>query len=48
MDVAEIDENCPVIIGQIPLEMLDWVVDPEGQKLIGNPAHGGEQMLDMY
>jgi hypothetical protein len=37
-----------VLIGQVPLELLDFVVDPRAQKLIGNPAHGGEQMLEMY
>jgi len=37
-----------VLIGQVPLEMLDFVVDPPGQKLIGNPDHGGKQMIDMF
>lgn len=46
--VAEVADNCPVLIGQIPLEMLDFVIDREGQKLIGNPDHGGEWMIDMY
>jgi hypothetical protein len=36
------------LIGQIPLEMLDFVVDPTGQKLIGNPDHFGEQMIDLF
>ncbi|MGB0068686.1 MAG: hypothetical protein WBQ11_11610 [Isosphaeraceae bacterium] len=31
----------------IPLEMLDFVVDPRGQRLIGSPDHGGEWMIDM-
>src|SRR5207248_164523 len=34
-EVAELSDNCPTLIGQIPLEMLDWVVDPIGQRLIG-------------
>jgi hypothetical protein len=37
-----------VLIGQIPLETLDFVVDPVGQKLIGNPAHGGEHIYEWY
>ncbi len=45
-DVAEIPDDCSVIIGQVPLELMDWVVDPRGQQLIGNPAHGGEQMIE--
>ena len=46
-DVAEVPDDCPVLIGQIPLEALDFVVDPCGQKLIGNPEHGGEQMIEI-
>ena len=47
-EVAALSDDCPALIGQIPLELLDWVVDPIGQKLIGNPAHGGEHMMDMF
>jgi len=47
-DVAELPDECPILIGQIPLEALDFIVDPRGQKLAGNPDHGGEQMLDMF
>jgi predicted aspartyl protease len=47
-DVVEIPDDCPVLIGQVPLELLDFVVDPVGQRLIGNPAHGGEQMIELY
>jgi predicted aspartyl protease len=47
-DVSEVPDDCPVLIGQIPLELLDFVVDPVGRCLIGNPSHGGEHILDMY
>lgn len=47
-DVAELPDECPVLIGQVPLELLDFLVDPVSQKLIGNPAHGGEQMIELY
>jgi predicted aspartyl protease len=47
-DVTELPDECPVLIGQIPLELLDFVVDMKGRRLIGNPAHGGEQVLEMY
>lgn len=47
VDVAELPDICPVLIGQIPLEGLDFVVDPVGGKLIGNPEHGGEHMADV-
>jgi predicted aspartyl protease len=46
--VSEVADNCPVLIGYIPLELLDFVVSPKEQKLIGNPDHGGEFMIDMY
>lgn len=48
LEVGEIDDKFPVLIGQIPLEMMDWVVDSKGQRLIGNPDHGGEQMIDVF
>ena len=48
MRVAEVADNCPVLIGYIPLELLDFVVDTKNQRLIGNPDHGGEFMIDMY
>jgi predicted aspartyl protease len=48
VEVAEVPDEVPVLIGQIPLEYLDFVVDPQARCLIGNPAHGGEQILEMY
>ena len=47
-DVLEIPDDCPVLIGQIPLEAMDFVVDPIKQRLIGNPDHGGEFMIDAF
>ena len=48
IDVGEIGDEFPVLIGQLPLEHLDWVVDPQGQRLIGNPEHGGEQITEVF
>jgi clan AA aspartic protease len=48
VEVAEVPDEVPVLIGQIPLEYLDFVVDCKNQRLIGNPAHGGEQMMELY
>jgi predicted aspartyl protease len=45
-DVGEISDDLPVIVGQVPLELMDWVIDMRGQRLIGNPEHGGEHMMD--
>jgi predicted aspartyl protease len=47
-EVAELPDDCPVLIGQIPLEGLDFVVDPVGRRLIGNPAHGGVAMYEEF
>ena len=47
-DVIEVPENVPNLLGQVPLEVLDFVVDSKTQKLIPNPAHGGEQMTEEY
>jgi len=47
-DVSDVPDDCPVLIGQLPLEQLDFVVDITGRRLIGNPAHGGEHIIEMY
>ena len=47
-EVVEIDDDVPNLLGQIPLEYLDLVVDPKGQKLIPNPEHGDKQMSEEY
>lgn len=44
-DNPEIPDDCLVLIGRFPLEGLDFVVDPVGRRLIGNPEHGGEHMI---
>jgi predicted aspartyl protease len=48
VEVCDIADDCPPLIGQIPLEALDFVVDPVGQRLIGNPDHHGEHMIDVF
>jgi predicted aspartyl protease len=47
-DVMEIPDDVPVLVGYLILEQLDFVPDPNQQKLIPNPAHDGEYALDMY
>ncbi len=37
-DVIEVPETVPNLLGQVPLEVLDLVVDSKRQKLISNPA----------
>jgi predicted aspartyl protease len=47
-DVVGVGEKIPNLVGQIPLEYLDFVVDSKRRKLIPNPEHGGQQMTEMY
>jgi hypothetical protein len=47
-DVEGIADDLPVIVGRLPLLAMDWVVDVKGQKLIGNPEHGGKDMVDVF
>ncbi len=48
MDVMEVPDGVLALIGQIPLEHLDFVVDLRNQVLVGNPAHGGEHVYELY
>jgi hypothetical protein len=47
VDVTEVPDDVPPLIGQIPLEMLDLVVDLRNRRLIGNPEHSGERVLEL-
>jgi len=47
-DVVEVPDALPNIIGQIPLEDLDWVVDCRNQKLIPNPEHKHGELSDEF
>jgi len=46
-DVTEIPDNFLIIIGQVPLELMAWVVDLRCQRLMGNSEHGGEYMVEV-
>ncbi len=47
-DVVEVPDSLPNIVGQIPLEDLDWVVDCRNQKLIPNPEHKHGELADEF
>ena len=47
-DVIEVPDALPNIIGQIPLEDLDWVVDLRKRKLIPNPEHKNGELCDDF
>ncbi len=48
LDVAALPDECPVMIGYIPLGQLDFVVDPTTQRLVGDPFHKGENLIDLF
>lgn len=48
VDITELPDGCPVLIGQIPLEAMDFVVDMPSRRLVGNPEHGGEHIIELY
>jgi predicted aspartyl protease len=47
VEVMEVSDVTPALVGQIPLEVLDLVVNPSAGALTGNPAHGGEHVLEL-
>ena len=47
VDVLEVPDQVPVLVGQIPLEFMDFIVDPVNRCLVGNPEHGGQQVLEV-
>jgi len=47
VEVMEVPDVTPALVGQIPLEMLDLVVNPMAGTLTGNPEHGGEHVLEL-
>jgi predicted aspartyl protease len=48
LDAMEVDDGCPVLIGQIPLEHLQLVVDIANHRLEKSTANGGDWILDMF
>jgi predicted aspartyl protease len=46
--VIELPDELPNVVGQIPLEAMDWVIDMRTHRLTGNPDHGGEWRGDEY
>ena len=45
VDVVKVPDGCPVLIGELPLKLLDLVV-VDG-KLAGDPKHDGHPMVDI-
>ncbi len=48
VDVMELPDGIPALVGYVPLENLDLLPEPKSQKLIPNPAHEGKMVMDLY
>lgn len=48
VDVMELPEGTPPLVGYIPLENLDLQPDPKHQALVPNPEHDGRMVMDLY
>ncbi len=46
--VLALPEGRQSLLGQIPLEMMDWWIDLRSQRLVGNPEHGGHWMAEVF
>jgi predicted aspartyl protease len=47
-EVVEVPDSLPNVVGQIPLEDLDWVVDLRNRRLIPNPEHRNGELCDDF
>lgn len=48
VEVMALPESRQVVLGQIPLETLDYWVDLTNRRLVGNPEHGGQWMAEAF
>lgn len=48
MDVRQLGDGDPVTVGRLPLAHLDLVIDVQSRSVTGNPAYGGEWVVEMY
>ena len=46
--VLALPEGRQALLGQIPLEMMDWWIDLRSQRLVGNPEHGGQWQAEVF
>lgn len=46
--VLALPEGRQALLGQVPLEMMDWWLDLRAQRLVGNPEHGGEWQAEVF
>jgi len=48
VDVMELQNGVPALIGYVPLEVLDLILDPKRQAVVPNPEHGDKIVLDLF
>jgi predicted aspartyl protease len=48
VEVGEIPDGSPALLGQVPLELMDYWIDMTNGRLTGNPEHGGKWMADHF
>ena len=48
VEVLALPEGRQCLLGQLPLETLDWWVDTTNRCLVGNPEHGGQWMAEVF
>ena len=48
VEVLALPGQTQPLLGQLPLEALDFWVDLTHQRLVGNPEHGGQWMAEVY
>jgi predicted aspartyl protease len=47
-EVQELPDGSPALLGQVPLELLDYWIDTANRRLVGNPEHGGQWIIDSF
>ena len=47
-EVVELPDGSPALLGQVPLEVMDFWIDMSNRRLAGNPEHGGQWMADSF
>ncbi|MBM4050005.1 MAG: aspartyl protease [Planctomycetes bacterium] len=48
VDVMELQNGVPALIGYVPLEVLDLTLDLKRHAVVPNPEHGDEIVLDLF
>ncbi len=48
VEVMALPEGRQALMGQLPLETLDWWIDTVNHRLVGNPEHGGQWMAEVF